>query len=71
MNVDYPGQGMFGVGAALDGDTEGRLALFDNDAQVALVVRHDDRGVLLTAVAGIAGAARQTLSAVMTAGCAT
>lgn len=68
MNIYDPGQRMLGVGAALDCDSEGRFALLHDDAQISLMVRHDDGGVLLATLAALTRTPSQPLGTVMTPG---
>lgn len=48
MNVDDPGQWVFCICAALNGDAQGRLGLLDGDAEVALMIGNYEGGVLLS-----------------------
>lgn len=64
MYVDDPGQWVFSVCTALDGDAEDRLGLLHGYAQVPLMIRHHQGAVLLPAFRHLA--ASQPLHAVMT-----
>jgi hypothetical protein len=41
MDVDNTRQGVFCVGATLDGDSEDGLGLLDSDSEIPLLVGHD------------------------------
>lgn len=43
MYINYPGQGMFSISTALNGDAKYRLGLLDGDVEVSVVVGHDAR----------------------------
>lgn len=61
--IDDPGQWMFGIGTALDGNAQNRLGLLHGDPQVALVIGYHQRSVLFPSLRYFAPG--QSLSAVM------
>lgn len=63
MYIDDPGQWMFGIGTALDGNAQNRLGLLHGDPQIALVIGDHQRAVLFPSLRHFASG--QSLSAVM------